>query len=523
MIDLVKRKWLTAALVFVFCSFAFADIATTSETSASPLVVWTMDNGLNSQKAIQKIIKKYERETGVQVKVRVVEWGSAYNEITKVLAETDGVEDLPDIVQLGSTWVAHFAAANLIRPLDFMMARVDSSRFVSESFKSSHIAGDSCIYSVPWFLDVRALFVNERMWDSLGLKMEDLGSYRELFDVLKNVAKKKIKNAANADVAPFALPGKNDWTGQQQMAPVVWSYGGNFVVQEGSAYRSALLDSNSLKGLSVYSMFLGDMEIAPQGIFMNASQNAKNFVNSEQLMLLGSSEMIRMLSVPEDVGGLQSSALAVDGLKVLPLPSGPAGKFSFVGGSHLALTQKKDASKYLAAENLLVYLLRTDNIDSYSRQVGFLPADKGVIHVWNRDSRYSRLIENLEHGRSFPNIPEWGSVESILMRLSNDMGELFAKKRGRNCSRELATLVLNAHRNINAVLGYAGSSHEQEDLSRIERFFLDSLPEWSSVENESLHEQEAWAGSVIAVLMAVFGSLVVFAFVVYSKKKKAVR
>lgn len=517
MIGLLKKRWLAAALVFALSSFVFA------ETSASPLVVWIMDNGLSSQKAFHRIVKKYERETGTQVKVRVVEWGSAYNEITKVLAETDGSEEIPDIVQLGSTWVPHFAAAKLIRPLDFLMPQVDSSRFVAESFKCAHIAGEPSVYAVPWFLDVRALFVNERMWDSLGIRKEDVDSYQDLLGVLKSVAKKKLRNSANASVAPFALPGKNDWTGQQQMAPVIWSYGGNFIVQEGASYRSALLDSNTLKGLAIYSRFLGDMEISPQGVYMNASQNADNFVKSEQLMLLGSSEMIRRLSVPEDAGGLKSSALADDGLKVLPLPSGPAGKFSFVGGSHLALCVNRDSSKYQAAENLLVYLLRSDNIDFYSRQVGFLPADKGVIHIWNQDSRYSRLIDNLEHGRSFPNIPEWGSVESILIRMSNDMGRLFAESQGKSTSRKLAALVLDAHRSINAVLGFTGASAELENMKRIENFFLDALPRDSEVTDGNDGNQEILASSVIVALIAFFACLVVFAFVFCSKKKKALK
>jgi multiple sugar transport system substrate-binding protein len=118
-------------------------------------------------------------------------------------------------------------------------------------------------------------------------------------------------------------------------------------------------------------------------------------------------------------------------------------------------------------------MLRADNIDAYSRQVGFLPADRSILHIWNRDSRYSKLVAELEHGRSFPNIPEWGDVESILMDLSNNMGSLFLNTANRKTrSARLAQMVYDAHKKINEVLNHSEELNEAEMLHWVQHIFL---------------------------------------------------
>jgi multiple sugar transport system substrate-binding protein len=149
-----------------------------------------------------------------------------------------------------------------------------------------------------------------------------------------------------------------------------------------------------------------------------------------------------------------------------------------MGGSHLALGNKKDTSKYVLAEQLLAYMLRADNIDAFSRQVGFLPADRSILHIWNRDSRYSKLVAELEHSRSFPNIPEWGEVEKILIDLSNGMGALFKNtKHRKKRSAALAQMVYEANAKINEILNYPDSLNGSERMHWAQHIFLQDYRE----------------------------------------------
>ncbi|SIO40720.1 extracellular solute-binding protein [Fibrobacter sp. UWB11] len=476
MIGLVKKIGHAGFARLALCVGLMLGAFTTEAAAADTLSIWVMDNGLGSKNAMNRLVKKFYRETGIPVKLTSLSWGEAFNRITRTFADSN--EIAPDVIQLGSTWVPHFASIGYIRPIDFMMAKIDSARFLGEGLRSSHISGRPGTYAVPWFIDVRGFFVNERIWQELGFDDSDFESYSHFLGVLKTIANTDLTTEAGVKVTPFALPGKNDWAGQQCMAPFVWSHGGDFVVPAGKGYRSALLDSNTLVGLALYATIMGDAQMAPHSLYENSSDNADGFVRAERVIHYGTSELIKQLDYPVEVGGLANSAIAKDGIKVLNLPSGTHGRFSFMGGSHLALGHKKDSSKYALAEQLLAYMLRADNIDAFSRQVGFLPADRSILHIWNRDSRYSKLVAELEHSRSFPNIPEWGEIENVLIDLSNKMGALFAStKHKKKRSAALAQIVYDANARINEILAYSDSLNYAEKLHWVQRFFLEDYKE----------------------------------------------
>jgi multiple sugar transport system substrate-binding protein len=504
--------------------------AATQSVATDSLSIWVMDNGLGSKIAVNRLAKKFYRETGTPVKVTSLTWNEAFDRISRIFADSNA--HAPDVIQLGSTWVPHFAAAGCVRPIDYLMEEIDSARFLGEGLRSAHISGHPEFYAVPWFIDVRGFFVNERLWQKLGFEDSDVESYPQFLGVMKTIARADLVTAKGVKVTPFALPGKDDWSGQQYMAPFIWSHGGDFIVPSDSGYRSALLDSNTLVGLSLYAKIMGDPHMAPYSLSENSSDNANGFVRSERVFHYGTSELIKQLDYPEKSGGLANSSIARDGIKVLSLPAGPNGKSSFMGGSHLALGNKKDSSKYALAERLLIYMLRADNIDAYSRQVGFLPADRSILNIWNRDARYSKIVGSLEHCRSFPNIPEWGEVEKVLVSLSNGMGDLFSKTgHQKKRSALLAKMVYDAHVKVNAVLGYSESLNEPEMLHRIQHFFLQEhkevYPKNSTdfISREEVATVDEFAYRVISLKflgIVVAGILVVCVVIVicYRKRKK---
>ena len=526
MIDLLRHRFFCLVFVSLFWASAYADLET---PVADTLSLWVMDNGVGSQKAVQRIVKKFHKETGIHVKVQTLNWSSAFTVISKAFENPDSAEGLPDVIQLGSTWVAHFAAAGLIRPIDSLMVSVDSSRFFVEAYKNTHVDGQPGTFSIPWFVDIRGLFANERLWFGLGLKDDDISTYPKFLGTLKTVAKSGVKNARNESVAPFALPGKDDWTGPQEMAPLIWNHGGRFLVKTANGYRSGLVDSTTLRGISLYVQIMGDTLLAPYSLMENSAQNAERYIKSRQLLLYGTSELIRQLEFDENVGGLKSSELSEDGILVVNPPKGPAGQFSFLGGSHLALPVKRDTTKLEASQNLLVYLVRADNIDAYSRQVGFLPSDKSIIRIWNQDKRYSQLVKNLENGRGFLNIPEWCSVENILSEFSNNVGKILSNNKNRNVRAEkIAESLLDVHKRINAKLSYVDSLNDAEILVAIKLAILQEIAldvpetEKSAVVEDSLPVAKWRFANFIFILVpsAIVVAVLLLGLKFYWKKKK---
>ena len=187
--------------------------------------------------------------------------------------------------------------------------------------------------------------------------------------------------------------------------------------------------------------------------------------------------------------------------------------------------------KLAAAQSLLAFLLRTDNLDAYCRAVGFLPADRGLISIWNQDRRYSQLVQSLENGKSFPNIPEWGAIEGVLIKLANDMGAMFAAtedKAARN--HELAKLLVQAHLKVAEILGQKETEKESDLVARAEKAFATEIQE---IEPEDLRfeplptPQPAWRMVFFAciaaglVFIALCTRLVIY--LVCDRKKKGTK
>ena len=479
MMDVMRKFFATVSFAVALGALSVsAEPVLESAPWSGPLNLWVMDNGIGSQKAVHKLVKKFKRDTDIPVEVRVLNWGNAYTVITDAFAAPDSVADFPDVLQLGSTWVPHFASVGKIRVLDTLLTQVDTSRFYAEAFKASHIAGKADVYSLPWFLDVRALFANEWLWHTLDIQDSDINSVPKFLGSLRAINRGELKNSEMKRVAAFALPGKDDWTGPQQMSPFIWSSGGDFLNCGDGKCRSALLDSATLAGLAIYVKILGDEELAPLSLSENSAQNAARFVNSELLIHYGTSELVRQLEYPEDVGGLRSSAIADDGIMILSAPESPYSRSTFVGGSHLALTVHDDSVRLQAAENLLAYLLRADNVDAFCRAVGFLPSDRGLISIWNQDRRYSQIIQSLESGKSFPNIPEWGDIEAVLNQLANDIGTTLSTNRDdASRAREIAKLLVKTHNRVNEILENRESLDEAALTKQIEGVLLAEIPE----------------------------------------------
>ena len=520
-IKFLGLKFLACAALFCAVS-VFAVPELRAMPQADSLNVWVIDNGSGAQKALKKILGDFQKESGAVIKIKVLDWNSAFDEIAYALS--DSAASYPDVVQLGSTWVPYFASAGGIRPLGHLLDKVDSSRFMAVGMKAAHIGNDPKVYSMPWFLDVRGLYVNERIWRTLEINESNVNTFEAFRGTLREVGRSGLTNSHGRRMDPFALPSRKDWTGPQQMAPAIWGYGGDFVFPTEGGYRSGLLDSATLKGLAVYAAILGDKEIAPHSLTDNSAENAFRFVHSEQLMVYGTSELIRQLEFSEKEGGLRSLPIAGDGVMMIPFPAGPAGKFAFVGGSHLALSSKASSSRRKLADRLLVYLLRADNLDAYSRRIGFLPSDQSLVRIWFQDVRYSQLIGNLENGRSFLNIPEWVGVNSVLISMANDMGETASQlEPGPKRNAAFAKLVLDADRKINSIL--KADTTQALSQSSVESMLADVPPEVKPSNLNLLEKVETVSRKqeslVIRVLLGVAFLLMVVRFaVVFIMRRK---
>jgi multiple sugar transport system substrate-binding protein len=378
---------------------------------AKPLEVWIMPNGANPQGILEERLVDFKKETGLDAKVVVLDWGEAWSRITAALESGKG----PDVLQLGTTWVSYFASQGHLTALDPFASQIDPDRFMSTSWKTTQVDGDTSFYAIPWFVDIRVLMGNRHWVEAQGIKTSDLAKVDGFRKALVKLRKAGLVRDDATPIYPFAFPGKSDWNIPHNFAPWIWSQGGDFIGKVNGQWRSQLLEKNTVIGIRRYIGFVLDSLMNQNALKENSAQVTGRFNNGEQIFAVNTSEVIMQTRVSETEGGTLNSKIGQEGILTFPIPAGPGGSVAFVGGSNLALPQAK--SKDANALKLLLFLTRADNLDKYTKKIGFLPPDKGVLQVWAQDPLYRVLVEQAEKGRAYPNIPDWGTVESMLVEM----------------------------------------------------------------------------------------------------------
>ena len=203
-----KMRWSFLASLFA--------TATIVSAAPQPLTIWIMPNGASPQETLEKRLELFTKKTKIPTKVQVLDWGEAWNRITLALS---GQQPAPDVLQLGTTWIPYFASRNEIKPLNEYLESIQPERFVPVSWNTTHIDDDSTIYSVPWFIDIRAILANKRILKEHGITKESLVSYEGFTKAIRKVNEKNEILEDGARVRGYAFPGKSDWNIPHNFAP----------------------------------------------------------------------------------------------------------------------------------------------------------------------------------------------------------------------------------------------------------------------------------------------------------------
>lgn len=112
------------------------------------------------------LIPEFEREhPGVHVDVQQVAWTAAHEKLLTAYA----ADALPDLFQLGNTWMPEFAELHALEPLQ---PYVDGSRVVDAADYFPGIwqtnVVDDRLYGVPWYVDTRLIFYRKDLLAQAG-------------------------------------------------------------------------------------------------------------------------------------------------------------------------------------------------------------------------------------------------------------------------------------------------------------------------------------------------------------------
>jgi multiple sugar transport system substrate-binding protein len=105
---------------------------------------------------VAALTPEFERQNpGLKVRVQQQPWTAAHEKLLTAYAGGS----LPDVGQVGNTWLPEFVALNAVEPLDARLAAtpsIDKADYFPGIW-STNVVGNR-LYGVPWYVDTRLLF-----------------------------------------------------------------------------------------------------------------------------------------------------------------------------------------------------------------------------------------------------------------------------------------------------------------------------------------------------------------------------
>ena len=180
--------WLMCAMLVAGCSRAPQD-------QRQVVRFWAM--GYEGEVVAQLLPEFERRNPGIRVDLQQLPWTAAHEKLLTAFAG----DALPDVVPLGNTWIAEFAALDALEPLDDRIAA--SPGFAREDyFPGAWDTGvvEGATYAVPWYVETRVPYYRRDLLQAAGVASPpaDWTAWR--------AAMVAIKRQAGADRYAVLLP-----------------------------------------------------------------------------------------------------------------------------------------------------------------------------------------------------------------------------------------------------------------------------------------------------------------------------
>lgn len=376
---------------------------------------------------VQRLIPEFaRRHPQVQVRVQQIPWSAAHE---KLLTAYVG-DAMPDVFQLGNTWIPEFVALQAIDPLDDRVAassRVRADDYFAGILDTNVI--DGVTYGVPWYVDTRLLFYRTDIARQAGYPHAPT-TWPEWLDVME-----RVKAQVGRDDYAMLLP-ITEW-----QTPVILALQlGADLLRDHDQYGNF----RSPAFRQAFAFYLGIFRrgLAPRTGQAQVANLYQDFANGYFSFYVSGPWNIGEFSrrLPASMVGKWSTA-------PMPGPDAQHPGVSTAGGASLAIfrgSRHKDA-----VWQWIEYLSEPQQQVEFYRLTGDLPARRSA---WADDAlaanRYAQAFrQQLQHVRSTPKIPEWEriadaitqyaeaairermSVEDALAALDKDTDQILEKRR----------------------------------------------------------------------------------------------
>src|SRR5438309_10127036 len=226
-----------AAVALLAAACGSTNPTTTSGNETGTLTVWLM-NGSAPQSVIDGVNADFKaKHPNVTVNVEIQQWSDVTTKLDTAFAGSTP----PDVMELGNTLVAKYAAAGALQDISSKKSSFENSGTWLQSLTDS-CTFQSKLYCVPYYAGSRAIIYRTDMFAAAGVQVPTS------MDELMTVGQKLMaKYGSDPNFSALYFPGKYWYAA----APFVWDFGGDIATQSGGQWTGAINSSSSQQGLGV--------------------------------------------------------------------------------------------------------------------------------------------------------------------------------------------------------------------------------------------------------------------------------
>jgi multiple sugar transport system substrate-binding protein len=353
------------------------------------LRVWAMGR---EGEVLRDLAPDFERaHPGVAVRVQQIPWSAAHEKL--LTAFVGGA--LPDVFQVGNTWIPELAALEAVRPLDDLVAR-DRDDFFAGILDTNVVDGRT--WGVPWYADTRLLFYRADLARAAGVA-EPPATWAEWLDGLE-----RIQRHGGAEHSAILMP-LREW-----QPPVILALQRGATLLRDDGTRGDFASAPAREAFAFY------VDLFRRGVARRDA--ATQVTNLYQDFAAG--RFTFYVTGPWNLGELarRLPPELADAWRTAPMPSPAPGipGLSVAGGASLVVS--RTTAQPALARAFVEWLIEPATQCRLYALAGDLPARRSA---WSAckigdDVRTAAFLRQLQAVTATPKIPEW---ERIATRLTH--------------------------------------------------------------------------------------------------------
>jgi len=384
---------LLVALVLAVTASACSDGGERDDT----VVFWAM--GAEAEAAEAVLAGFREQNPGIPVRVQKVPWSAAHEKL--LTAYVGG--SMPDVFQLGNTWVPELATLGALEPLD---ERVAGSKDVArEDFFPGVLEAnvvDGRLVALPWYVDTRLLFYRRDLLERVGVAAAPR-SWEEWRGAMRKVRDSAAASPSEGGGPYGAFLPISEW----QTPAILALQLGAGLLRDGDSFGN-FRSPEVRRALDFYVGLFAD-DLAPRAFEAQVSNVYREFAAGYfAFFVTGPWNLVEMgRRLPAPLAGAWTTA-------PMPSPTGEGTGVSIAGGASLAVSSASPRKE--AAWKLVEYLSTAPVQVRFREASGDLPSRRSA---WDRpgtapDERSAAFRVQLDHLVATPRVPEWERIAAKL-------------------------------------------------------------------------------------------------------------